>query len=64
MLVKEKKIDIVYYLVEQYGGAKNQWKKKCGTGYINNLGIVKKCELYWFEAASVGRVKMKVIRFY
>lgn len=59
-----RKIDEVRGLVDKFGGKESEWKKVRGTGYVDDLGMSRKCELHWYEEESVGRVKMKVKRFY
>lgn len=59
-----RKIDEVDVLVARYGGRPSEWRKERGTGYVDDLGMSRKCELHWYEEDSVGRVKMKVKRFY
>ena len=51
-------------LVSRYGGKPSEWRKERGTGYVDDLGMSRKCELHWYEEDSVGRVKMKVKKFY
>lgn len=60
----KRKIDKIDRLVEAYGGKRGQWQKKRGTGYVDDLGMRRKCELHWFEEEDVGRVEMKVKRYY
>lgn len=60
----KRKIDEVDILVSRYGGNASEWRKERGTGYVDDLGMSRKCELHWYEEDSVGRVKMKVKRFY
>lgn len=59
-----RKIDEVARLVSQYGGSKEDWLKKRGNGYVDDLGMSRPCELHWYEERSVGRVEMKVKKFY
>lgn len=58
------RIKIENHLVEKYGGKKGQWEKRRGNGYVDDLGMSRPCELHWFEEKDVGRVDMKVKRFY
>lgn len=60
----KRKIDEVDVLVSRYGGKPSEWRKERGTGYVDDLGMSRKCEPHWYEEDSVGRVKMKVKKFY
>lgn len=59
-----RRIDVVDKLVERYGGERDRWQKKRGTGYVDDLGMSRRCELHWFEEEDAGRVAMKVKRYY
>lgn len=59
-----RKIDEIDGLVAKYGGKSGEWEKKRGSGYVDDLGMSRPCELHWYEEPSVGRVKMKVSKFF
>ncbi len=59
-----RKIDCVDRLVEKHGGKREGWSKRRGTGYVDDLGMSRGCELHWYEEETVGRVDMKVKRYY
>lgn len=60
----KRKIDCEDVLVQRYGGKRGQWKKLRGTGYVDDLGMSRQCELHWYEGGDGKRVDMKVKRFY
>lgn len=60
----ETRIKVEERLCEKYGGKRGEWEKRRGNGYVDDLGMKRPCELHWFEEESVGRVDMKVKRFY
>lgn len=59
-----KKIRVEDHLCEKYGGKRGNWEKCRGSGYVDDLGMKRPCELHWFEEEDAGRVDMKVKRFY
>lgn len=60
----KRKIDCIDTLIDKFGGKRERWTKQRGTGYVDDLGMSRPCELHWYEEESVGRVKMKVKRYY
>ena len=58
------RIDEIDGLIERFGGNRSEWSKRRGTGYVDDLGMSRRCELHWYEEPSVGRVKMKVKKFF
>ena len=61
---QKRKIDEIEGLLQKYGGDRNEWQKMRGNGYVDDLNISRPCELHWYQEKSLGRVKMKVKRFY
>ena len=41
----------------------SSWQKRCGKGYIDDMGLSRLVELHWYEAPEIGRIEMKVKRF-
>ena len=60
----KRKIDDVDRLVRTYGGKREDWSKRRGTGQVDDLGLSRRCELHWYQCEEAGRVEMKVKRFY
>lgn len=59
------KVKAARSLTERHPGSKvNGWVKVRGNGYVDDLGMSRPCELHWYEEESIGRVDMKVKRFY
>lgn len=46
------------------GGQRDKWSKRRGTTRIDDLGMSRPCEVHWHEEESVGRVEMKVKKYY
>lgn len=61
---QKRKIDEIDGLLQKYGGERNEWQKMRGNGYVDDLNMSRPCELHWYQEKSVGRVKMKVKKFY
>ena len=55
-----RKIDIVDYLVEYYGGVEEEWQKVKGIGLVDVNGEPFKAELHWFQEDNVGKVMWKL----
>lgn len=60
----KRKIDNIDHLVNTYGGDRDKWTKRRGTAYVDDLGLSRPCEVHWYEEDSVGRVEMKVKKYY
>ena len=58
------KINDIEKLIERNGGKRADWSKMRGNGYVDDLGMSRAAELHWYQEDSVGRVEMKVKRFY
>lgn len=60
-----KELRVAKYLEQQYDVKAEEWKHCRGDGYVVcNDGKTRHAELHWFECDSVGRIKMKVKRFF
>jgi len=57
---RNRQIDEIEILVEQYGGSEYEWMKKKGNGYVDYQGESYFVELHWYEEPSVGKYKWKV----
>lgn len=57
---RDRQIDEVDILVEQFGGDSELWEKKKGLGYVDYEGESYKTEVHWYEEPTVGKVKFKV----
>lgn len=57
---RNRQIDEIDILLEQYGGTESEWQKKKGLGYVDYDGESYHAELHWYEEATVGRCKWKV----
>lgn len=51
-------------LTKRYGGEASEWKKVRGDGYADFNGKPRHCELHWSECSKVGRMEMKVKRWF
>lgn len=60
----DKPINVAKYLSNQYNVPEEAWKKVRGEGYVDFNKAPRKAELHWFEADGVGRIKMKVKRWF
>jgi len=57
---RNREIDEIDGLIEEFGGNPNEWQKIKGIGYIDYYGESYKAELHWYEETSIGRVKIKL----
>jgi hypothetical protein len=57
---RNRQIDILDRLVDNYGGNPQKWTKCKGFGYIDVNGENMLAEVHWYEEPSVGRVKFKI----
>lgn len=60
----DKPINVAKYLSNQYNVPEEAWRKVRGEGYVDFNEAPRKAELHWFEANGVGRIKMKVKRWF
>lgn len=60
----KKPLRVAEALAEQYGVDAERWTHKRGDGYVDVDGKSKHAELHWFEHPDVGRIKMKVKRYF
>ncbi len=51
-------------LSQKFGGKTEDWQHTRGEGVVVFEGENRRAELHWFENADVGRVKMKVKRWF
>lgn len=47
-----------------YGSESSEWEKVRGDGYVDFDGKSTHCELHWSECSGIGRVEMKVKRWF
>jgi len=57
---KNRKIDEIDGLIEEFGGDPSEWQKVKGIGYVDSDGESFKAELHWYEEKSIGKVKFKL----
>ena len=57
---RNRPIDIVDLLVDEYGGNAQEWQKVKGFGYIDLNGESYKAELHWYQEPTVGKVLWKI----
>ncbi len=57
---RERQIDMVDLLVDEYGGSAEEWQKKKGIGYVDYEGESYKTEVHWYEEPTAGRHNFKV----
>ncbi len=60
----KKPVKVAKYLSKQYKVPEKEWKKVRGEGLVDLNNKPTRAELHWFEAEKVGRVKMKVKRWF
>ena len=60
---RNRQIDIVDVLVDNYGGDPLQWKKCKGYGYVDIDGESLLAELHWYEEPTIGKVATCAIAF-
>ena len=57
---RNRQIDEIDLLIEQFGGTASEWQKKKGFGYVDYQGESYRARLHWYEEPTVGRHKWKV----
>ena len=57
---RNRKIDEIDILINNFGGSESEWQKKKGFGYVDYEGESYKAELHWYEEPTAGRHKWKV----
>lgn len=58
---RERQIDCIDWLVEQFGGQPEDWTKEKGFGYmLDEYGEERLVELHWYQNPEVGKVEMKI----
>ena len=60
----KKPLRVAGVLAKQYRAGAEGWSHRRGDGYVDVDGGSKHVELHWFEHKDVGRVKMKVKRYF
>lgn len=60
----DKPLRAAHRLSQWHGGHASDWGKVRGDGYVEVDGIPRHCELHWYEAPQIGRVEMKVKRWF
>jgi hypothetical protein len=57
---KNRQIDEIDGLIEEFGGNPSEWQKIKGIDYVDNDGDSFRAELHWYEEKSIGKVKFKL----
>jgi hypothetical protein len=57
---RNRKIDIVDILVDEFGGNVAEWQKAKGIGYVDFDNSSHKAELHWYQEPTVGKVWWKI----
>ena len=57
-------VRVAKHLTKQYGGIEENWQHTRGEGIVNFEGKNRRAELHWFENQDVGKIKMKVKRWF
>lgn len=58
---RERQIDEIQTLLDNYGGSAVEWTKEKGFGYVTDeYGESRMVELHWYQEPTVGKVKMKI----
>ena len=57
---RNRQIDEIDILIEEFGGSALEWQKKKGLGYVDYEGESYRAELHWYEEPTAGRHKWKV----
>ena len=57
---KNRQIDIIDKLLDDYGGSTDKWQYVKGIGYVDYKGESYKAELHWFQEPSAGKHDWKV----
>lgn len=59
---RDRQIDEIDGLLEEFGGSADEWQKIKGKGYVEISGESEHVELHWYEEPSIGKVKIKIKR--
>ena len=58
---RNRQIDCIDRLLDEYHGDMLEWKKMKGLGYIEDAyGELKRVELHWYEEPTVGKVEVNI----
>lgn len=58
---RNRQIDEIDFLLDNYGGNPLEWTKEKGFGYVDDeYGDSHYVELHWYQEPTAGRVKMKI----
>lgn len=58
---RERQIDELDFLLDNYGGNPLEWTKEKGFGYVDDeYGDSHYVELHWYQEPKIGKVKMKI----
>lgn len=57
---RDRQIDMVDTLVENYGGNSADWQKCKGYGYVDLDGESVLVELHWYQEPTAGKVDFKI----
>ena len=58
---RNREIDEIQGLLDNYGGDAVQWTIEKGYGYVEDeYGELHQVELHWYQEPTVGKVKMKI----
>ena len=57
---RDRQIDMVDVLVDEFGGDPKEWQKVKGLGYVDFYGESYKAELHWYQEPTVGKVDWKI----
>jgi len=57
---RNRRIDEIGALIEEFGGNADNWQKVKGIGHVDYDGESYRTELHWYQEPSIGRVKMKL----
>ena len=60
----KKKLRVADALAKAYDVDAERWVHRRGDGYVDVDGLSRHAELHWFEHPDVGRIKMKVKRYF
>ena len=59
-----KKLRVAEFLAKDYNNSLEGWMHTRGEGFVDFEGVPKRAELHWFEHEEVGRIQMKVKRWF
>ena len=58
---RNRQIDELDFLLDNYGGDPLEWTKEKGFGYVDDeYGDSHYVELHWYQEPTAGKVKMKI----